>query len=600
MKKSVACVYKIRVCFFVSLFGLLMVPAFSEAGILAEKAAKFDLQISEHHIPRGLVVNLAPINSDGVRKFRSHGDSTIWTGAYIASQFFRFKVTADHEALTNIEKCLNAFVTLHEMAGGKGFIGRTFGLPEELGEAADIRPGIGSFSSFVYKADTSRDQYTGMLMGCGIAWPVISDSVLRNKIKYMAERIAKNLIDNNLSLKVDLDGYVPSTFDLNPEYAYQDRITPQEWAKVDDFPANVFAELVPYSDRLARIIARFNPPPNRGGEALRALMMLQTASNITGDPEIKKFLSEELIIRRKFHETASDTAQLLADVFYGRNQKVVKDRLYKTFLALGKVFSHVLAMKSGMADGFYLTFEPAFMLPVNYGASFAADLILSALAGLVSDKGFRIFRIPAEYLEDLSQKLEWLKIDRAAERLRSLAKKFKNASNSSMDEFADTMRSYVGCNLGFFALMGILEQNSMDEIKGAAMAVLPRAFAPIADEGNSLYTFIEAAYTGRKPEDPLVAAAKKTLRIYPEDMTNRRFDHSGSLKHSIWPDRFGKYGRQSVEIIPIDQRAPHIFIWQEPPRSMITGADDGCEIAPTGYLLAYWFGRYHGFISAED
>ncbi|PKL46944.1 MAG: hypothetical protein CVV42_14725 [Candidatus Riflebacteria bacterium HGW-Riflebacteria-2] len=72
------------------------------------------------------------------------------------------------------------------------------------------------------------------------------------------------------------------------------------------------------------------------------------------------------------------------------------------------------------------------------------------------------------------------------------------------------------------------------------------------------------------------------------------------MRHSLWPDRFGRYDRQSVELIPIDQRAPHIFIWQEPPRSMVTGADDQTCIAPVGYLLAYWYGRFHNLIKETD
>lgn len=579
---------------------LILFAQLLSAGELAQKAGRFDDLIVARHIPRGLVVNLLPEEKDGVRKFRSHGDSTIWTGAYIASQIFRFRVTGEVAALDNVQQCLQAFVTLHRMSGGQGFIGRSFGTREEMGNAPDIIAGVGSFSHLVFKADTSRDQYTGILMGCGIAWPFITDAALKEELQKMVLAVAENLKTNNLSLKAVINGFSPSTFDLNPDYAYQDRITPEEWAKVDDFPANVFAAHVAYSDRLASIVARFRPPPVRGGEALRALMMFQSACNITQNPDVCAFFQDELLERRQLHVIASETSQLLTDVFYGRNKDVVRDRLRKTFIAAARVFLHILAMQAGFSDGAHLWLEPASMAPVTALAVGFSDMLISGLDHLRSADGFKLLQLPAEELVALAKNLRWVKADKIAGKAEDLARRLRDFSQSNIDEFADTMRSYVGCNLGFFALLGILEQDADPALRQAALAILPRSFAPVADEGNSLYTFIEAAFCGRPTDDPLVEAARQTLRLYPEDTRNRRFDHSAILKHSLWPDRFGRYGRQSVEVIPINQRAPHIFVWQEPPRTLITGSDDGAEIAPVGYLLAYWFGRFHGLLSEKD
>lgn len=579
---------------------LVLVVQLVDAGELAQKAGRFDDLIVARHIPRGLVVNLLAEEKDGVKRFRSHGDSTIWTGAYIASQIFRFRVTGEVAAINNVQRCLQAFITLHKMSGSEGFIGRSFGTREEMGSSPDIIPGVGSYSHLVFKADTSRDQYTGILMGCGIAWPFLTDTALKQELGEMVLAVARNLKANNLSLKAVINGFSPSTFDLNPDYAYQDRISPEEWAKVDDFPANVFAAHVAYSDRLASIVSRFRPPPVRGGEALRALMMFQSACNITQDPEICTYFQNDLIERRQLHFIASETSQLLTDVFYGRNRNVVGDRLQKTFIAAARVFLHILAMQAGFSDGVYLWLEPAFMAPVTALAVGFSDMLISGLDHLRSADGFRLLQVPAEELAALAKNLRWVKADKIAVKTENLAQHLRDFSQSNIDEFADTMRSYVGCNLGFFALLGILEQNADPQLRQAALAILPRSFAPIADEGNSLYTFIEAAFCGRPANDPLVEAARKTLRLYPDDARNRRFDHSAGLKHSLWPDRFGRYGRQSVEVIPINQRAPHIFVWQEPPRTLITGSDDGTEIAPVGYLLAYWFGRFHGLLSEKD
>lgn len=584
-------------------FLLFMLMSFASAiwaGELAQKAARFDHLIATSHTPHGLVVSLLPSPHGNGKIFRSSSDSTIWTGAYIASQIFRFRVTGEAEALENSKKSLRAFVKLHKMAGSQGFIGRSFGTPEEMGNSAHMVAGVGSFSHLVYKANTSRDQYTGILMGCGIAWKFIDDQALKEEIKEMVLAVAENLQANNLALRATINGVSFSSFNLNPDYAYQDRISPEEWAGVDDFPANVFAAHVKYSERLAAIISRFQPPAVRGGEALRALMMLQTASNITADNKVSSYFKDELMGRRQLHIIASDTSQLLADIFYGRNQKVVGDRLRGTLNAALRVFAQAMGMYAGCNDSIYLFCEPAILLPVAWFADAASARLLAALDFLRAPEGFRVLQFFATELEKMAANLRWFKAEKLAQKLLRLAGHLNTVSHSNMDEFADTMRSYVGCNLSFFALLGILEQDSEPQLQKAALAILPRTFAPIADEGNSLYTFIEAAFCGRSADDPLVEAARQTLHLYCSDTQNRYFDNRDRFKPSLWPDRFGRYGRQSVAVIPINQRAPHIFVWQEPPRMLVTGADDGSEIAPVGYLLAYWFGRLHGLIAANQ
>lgn len=570
------------------------------AGPLAEKAVKFDALIAEQHIPRGLVVNLQPAGEGKSLRYRSSGDSTIWTGAYIASQVYRYRVASDTAALANIEKCLRAFIQLHDMAGRQGFIGRAYGTREELGNGADIMDGIGSYSHLCFKADTSRDQYTGIFMGCALAWPYLRDEELRNELRSMIGIVARNLMHNNLALKVEINGFSPSTFNLNPDYAYQDRITPEEWARVDDFPANVLAANVPYSDRLARIVSGFKPPAIRGGEALRALMMFQTASFITGDPQIEAFLSEELVGRRRLHQIASDTSQLLSDIYLGRNRKVVENRLIGTLTAVGKVIVQVVAMKAGIPDSLAIWAEPVTSLPVVGIACYITDRLLALLDFMRQPGSFRMFSSLATWVDAQAGTLRMLGVPRPAERLQKRAEELRLYSGSNLDEFSDTMRSYVGCNLSFFALLGLLDQSADNRLRETICSIVPRAFEPISDEGNSMYSFIAGAFTGRVYDDQLMAAARKTLLLYPENCINRHFDHREQFKPSPWPDRFGRHGRQSVEVIPIDQRAPHIFIWQEPPRLLETGADDQTRIAPVGYLLAYWFGRFHGLVADSD
>jgi len=583
-----------------ALLGVCCSAAQINAGPLAEKAAAFDKLVAASHLPRGLVVNMQPIAGSAGLRFRSAGDSTIWTGAYIASQVYRYRVSGDSAALEQIEKCLTAFVHLHNMAGRQGFIGRSYGTREELGDGPDIIAGIGSYSQLCFKADTSRDQYTGIFMGCALAWPHIRDPQLREEVRAMITAAAGNLMANHLALRVNINGQAPTTFNLNPDYAYQDRINPEEWARVDDFPANLFVAAVPYSDRLAAIMGRFKPPAVRGGEALRALLMFQTAGNISENRALVEYFHENLLKQRQLHLIASETSQLLSDIYLGRNQAVVENRLYGTISAAGKVFIYVQDMRTVIPDSLALWLQPCTMLPVNLAAAFYTEKIMQIFAFIRQPGAMSLCTVVADHLTKMAASLGMFRAERAAARLDNYAQQLRSFAASNLDEFSDTMRSYVGCNLGFFALLGILDQPSSPLLREAALAILPRSFEPISDEANSMYTFITAAFCRQAVSDQALAAARQTLLLYPENQLNRQFDHRGTLAASPWPDRFGRVGRQSRQLIPIDQRAPHIFIWQEPPRQLVTGSDDQTRVAPVGYLLAYWFGRYHALLNEND
>ncbi|MFZ5950290.1 MAG: hypothetical protein ACOYXC_06275 [Candidatus Rifleibacteriota bacterium] len=584
-------------------FLLVMVflgSGFVMAGSLAEKAEIFDESVARNHIPLGLVVNLQPV-SDGRTVFSSSADSTIWTGTYIASQIYRYKVTGNHAALENVMKCLEAFVTLQEMSGNQGFMGRCFGFPEQFQGQRGFVQGVGSYSHLVYRADTSRDQYTGVFLGTAAAWPYISNVELRNRVARTMENAGLNLVKNNLALHAKIGDETIIPFNLNPDYAYQDRINPEEWAKVDDFPANVFAQMFPYTDRLARVVASFRPPPVRGGEALRALLMLETAARISENPEIESFLNNYLLKEKAFHEIASSSCLLLADVFYGRRHDFVRAKMSEIFAELVRLCWHGLAIRLNLPESLANSFE-AMINPFKLSMGrMMAGRTLAILNFAREGGGFLLLERLSEIAARSNQFLKSLlpsggKIN---QKLESLSDQFRRCSQSNIDEFADTMRSYVGCNLTFLALLGVLEHSQNELCKKSALAILPRAFSEIADEKNSLYTFITAAFCPEAVNENQMKGAMETMRLYPLDQIERRFEHRPE-RVSPWPDRFGRYGRQGIDLIPIDQRAPHIFIWQEPPRSLVTGSDSGRKIAPAGYLLAYWFARYHKLIGAED
>ena len=574
------------------------------AGPLADKARVFDRRIQLSNCPEGMVFD-ARIDTDG--KFveaRSGGDSTIWTGAYVAAQAFRYLTASEPEALANVERSLRAFHKLHLISGGKGFLGRCFGRPEWFGRNPRFLPGTGEWNEYVYLPDTSRDQYTGLFMAYAVSQALPLSSETRRLVREDARAIGRNLVANNLALRAEIGSVTRFPFKVDPTYCYQDRINPHEWKVVDDFPANVFTALIPFDERLARILSTFQPPPIRGGEALRALLMLQTAAALSGDAEIAKFFHEEICGRRKFPRIASETSQLLGDLYLGASRETLIRICGGLATALahlnGEAMIHAEWLPRGVVEFMQTGTDPV----VDSGGRWVGRMLIGLFDHLRRPGAF----LPlAELADGLARWHDGLKMfgpatTRLADRIKGTIAWLREAAGSNLDELADAQRSYVGTNLTFFALLGLLESPSGTETDAAARDILERAFRPIADERKTLYTYIRAAH-GASPLPPQrLDEAKAALLEYPLDQRIRRIDHSqdSGLRYLPWPDRFGHFRNQADQIFPLDQMAPYIFIWQESPRRVVSGRHGDAVVAPVGYLLAYWYGRYRGFLTAED
>ncbi|MFZ2960312.1 MAG: hypothetical protein WA705_25805 [Candidatus Ozemobacteraceae bacterium] len=577
----------------------LISPLF--AGPLADKARLFDRLVAENHVFGGLVYDVRE-GPGGQPQLHGAGDSCIWTGGWAAALAYRYRATHDPEALRLLETTLRGYSTLQRITGDPGFAGRSWGKPDWFPDARRMRPGVASYSHLVYVADTSRDQYIGMFLAYALGTPLMEGSDTRRLIQEDLRAIGRRLMRDNLALITVIDGVRSTQFNLNPDYCYQDRINPVEWATVDDFPANVFASIVPFDDRLAAGLSTFRPPPIRGGETWRALLMMSTAARYADDPELERFYRDELRGRRQLARVASETSQMISDLEAGINRPVWKRTLGGLYQAFWRTCGEVVD-RLGMAPRCLLRLlAPLCLECARMRGEHAADLLFNALDLLRKPGSFVPLHKPAEFLESLSNTLISLGIKKPAERLRKIASRLHAMAISNLDEFFDAQRSYVGTNITYFAMLGILESNPDPELASAARDCVDRAFLQIADEKNALYTYIRAAF-GATPLDPVrLAEAKETMLDYPTEQVDKRFDHRGDagLRLLPWPDRFGRVGNQAVRPFPLSQRAPDIFPWQRDLRDVTSGGDGKTHIAPVGYLLAYWFARSHGLLTSDD
>ncbi len=142
--------------------------------------------------------------------------------------------------------------------------------------------------------------------------------------------------------------------------------------------------------------------------------------------------------------------------------------------------------------------------------------------------------------------------------------------------------------LGYYPLM-MLEKDP------ARHAILVHAFSrlwqSIRPERSSLYNFIYGATTDQ-PCDVEYAAAN--LKDWPLDLV--RYDTKNSQRHDVnlkFPDLIQI--RELDRVLPVSERQP--WRWNGNPWTPDGGEGGKVEEDGTAWLLPYWMGRYHKFIS---
>src|SRR5579884_829656 len=148
------------------------------------------------------------------------GDSALWTGFYLAAESFRYKVTQSSDALAAAERALAGIQSLVDVTGNN-LLARCllpdtspYGPAIESEEAHNgiYRSGPGN----VWVGNTSRDQYSGVLFGLGVAYEMIDDSAVRSSVAALVTRLVQFLKDHGWTVVLP-DGTITATFLDRPE-----------------------------------------------------------------------------------------------------------------------------------------------------------------------------------------------------------------------------------------------------------------------------------------------------------------------------------------------------------------------------------------------
>ncbi|HEY3352976.1 MAG TPA: hypothetical protein VGQ83_06985 [Polyangia bacterium] len=112
---------------------------------------------------------------------------------------------------------------------------------------------------------------------------------------------------------------------------------------------------------------------------------------------------------------------------------------------------------------------------------------------------------------------------------------------------------------------------------------------------NPLWAFIYAYALGAgSGVETALADAARTLREFPLDLRQHLVDNTGRMDFTVHGDLDRFDDKQFTETPPYDEKGVAIF--NSNPYCVVQGGNSQVEVTPSHWLLAYYFGLYHGFL----
>ena len=188
-------------------------------------ALAISANIQARHVPFGTILDpvFAAPDSDQITGYTRCGDSAIWTGHYLAAEAYRSKVTHSADALANARNALAGLTLLTDVTGTNLLarcavpVGSDFAIgiaQEESGNGVWF--GSAGGQAYMWIGNTSRDQYSGVIFGLGVAYDMIDDPDIRGQASALATRLLQFLTDHLWNVVLP-DGSISTTFLIRPD-----------------------------------------------------------------------------------------------------------------------------------------------------------------------------------------------------------------------------------------------------------------------------------------------------------------------------------------------------------------------------------------------
>jgi uncharacterized protein (TIGR03437 family) len=181
-------------------------------------ALAISANIQAIHMPFGTILDpiYASASSTQIVAYTRCGDSALWTGAYLAAESFRYKVTQSASALANVRGALAGLKGLADVTGDSR-LARCMvpaaspyaqGIANE--EAANT---IHQNPPFIWVDNTSRDQVVGAFFGLAAAFDLVDDPAVKSGASDLATRLIGFIANHQWSPNDDIS----NTFLIRPE-----------------------------------------------------------------------------------------------------------------------------------------------------------------------------------------------------------------------------------------------------------------------------------------------------------------------------------------------------------------------------------------------
>jgi len=188
-------------------------------------ADSISLRIREVHMKHGTIMDpiFASPESDSIISYTRTCDSAIWTGHYLAAEAFRYAVTGSTTALGNLKAALSGIRDLVDITGGD--ILARIAAPVDSPYAEAIQKEEGGHGVFTGKlrgqdhfwiGNTTRDQYSGVIFGLGVALDVIDDAAVQSEVRSLVVRLVGYLVEHSWTIWMP-NGRISTTFLQRPD-----------------------------------------------------------------------------------------------------------------------------------------------------------------------------------------------------------------------------------------------------------------------------------------------------------------------------------------------------------------------------------------------
>jgi uncharacterized protein (TIGR03437 family) len=191
----------------------------ASAGRASESdALAISANIQARHMPFGTLLDpiYASPTSQQIVGYTRCGDSALWTGAYLAAESFRYKVTQSADALQNVKSALAGLKALSDLTGDNR-LARCMVLassPYAAGIASEEASNtIHQNPPWIWVDNTSRDQIVGAFFGLGVAFDLVDDPAVKTGVNNLVTLLIGYISRHQWSPNDD----ITSTFEVRPE-----------------------------------------------------------------------------------------------------------------------------------------------------------------------------------------------------------------------------------------------------------------------------------------------------------------------------------------------------------------------------------------------